>query len=114
MSRSSVVLSPPATQDERSLAALVRAAIAIGRLPGEPATVLHPGKRRFLLALLLGRKSHGPLADPRLEVIRAISASLSRGVGTIRRDLIAAAAKAGWSRDDLSLMFPAELPRAMS
>lgn len=96
------------------LRSLVAAAIAIGRMPGEPAVVLRAGQRPLLLALLFGRRRHGPLADPRLEVIRAISAALSRGVDTVRADLITDAAKAGWSRNDLVSMFPTLPVRAAS
>jgi hypothetical protein len=93
---------------------LVTAAIAIGRMPGEPAVVLRGVQRPHLLTYIFGKKIHAPLADPRLEVIRAISASLSRGIGTIRSDLITAAAKVGWSSEDLSCMFRAVLLRAAS
>lgn len=118
MSRASAGLPLPASRDGRFLGvppqerdprlrSLVAAAIAIGRMPGEPAAVLHAVKRHGLLANLFGGKGHGPLADPRLEVVRAISASLSRGVGAIRGDLVSAAVKVGWSGDDLGEMFPA-------
>jgi hypothetical protein len=83
-------------------------------MPGEPATVIHVRQRTRFFAYLFGQKTHGPLADPRLEVIRAISASLTRGIGSIGADLIAAAAKVGWTRDDLSVMFPAVSLRAAS
>lgn len=123
MSQSPVMSAPLAAADEHSkfafaargsssLGSLVSTAMAIGRMPGEPAAVLRAGQRPRLLTRIFGRKIHGPLADPRLEVIRAISASLSRGIGTIRADLITAAAKVGWSREDLSCMFPAILLRA--
>ena len=125
MRRPPVVSAPLALPVERSkvafaagagshLRSLVAAAIAIGRMPGEPAVVLRAGQRPRLLALLFGRKKHGPLADPRLEVIRAISAALSRGGDTIRADLITDAAKAGWSRNDLVSMFPTLSVRAAS
>ena len=97
-----------------NLQSLVAAAIAIGRLPGEPAVVLAARRRPDLLSFIFGRRARVPLADPRLEVIRAISASLSRGFDTIRADLIADAAKAGWSRSDLSMLFPALSFRAES
>jgi hypothetical protein len=123
MSQTRAGFSPLPTQDEQSsiavlqvgqsnLTPLVAAAIAIGRMPGEPATILRANPRPHLLAYLLGVKTHGPLADPRLEVIRAISASLSRGINTIRADLVTAAANVGWSRDDLSLLFPTASLRA--
>lgn len=96
-----------------NLPSLIAAAIAIGRMPGEPAAVLYAKQRLRLLADLVGSKAHASLADPRLEVIRAISASLTRGIGVIRADLVAAAANVGWTRDDLSLMFPAVPLRAV-
>lgn len=86
---------------------LVTTAIEIGRLAGEPAAILHEGRSTRLLAWLFGRRDHGPLADSRLEVVRAISAWLARGNGAIRGDLVAAAMSAGWSQDDLSSFFPA-------
>jgi hypothetical protein len=46
------------------------------------------------------------LADPRLEVLRAISASLSRGMAQIGDDLLAAAYRAGWTSHDLRRAFP--------
>ncbi|MBB5712947.1 hypothetical protein [Sphingomonas xinjiangensis] len=125
MRQSPVNSSLLTTQAERSavtvpqkngfdLTSLVAAAIEIGRMPGEPAAVLPARQRPLLLGYLFGRKTHRPLADPRLEVIRAISASLTRGIDTIRADLITAAAKVGWSRNDLSLMFPAVSLRVAS
>jgi hypothetical protein len=97
-----------------NLRSLVAAAIAIGRMPGEPAVVLTARQRPHLLSIIFGRRAWVPLADPRLEVIRAISASLSRGIDAIRADLIADAVKAGWSRSDLSVLFPALSLRAES
>lgn len=89
---------------------LVATAIGIGRMAGEPASVLHTGRGTRLLAWLSGRRNHGPLADPRLEVVRAISAWLACGNNAIRGDLVAAAMSVGWSRDDLYSFFPAVAP----
>lgn len=125
MSQSPVIPPSLGRADERSPVAcaegrgpsfpyLVAAAIAVGRMPGEPADVLHARQRPRFLAYLFGSKAHGPLADPRLEVIRAISASLSHGIGSMRADLVAAAVRVGWTQDDLSLMFPAVSQRAAS
>ena len=125
MSQSPSRLPPLAEQDQRSptasaqeggvmLTPLVAAAIAIGRMPGEPAAIVDSRQHPAPLTFLFGRKTRGPLADPRLEVIRAISASVTRGIGTIRADLIVAAANAGWTLDDLSLLFPAVSLRAAS
>lgn len=85
---------------------LVAAAVAIGRLPGEPAEILASVAQPNLLAILFGTRRRGPLADPRLEVLRAISASLSRGAAAIRRDLVVAASQVGWTTDDLRRTFP--------
>jgi hypothetical protein len=85
---------------------LIIAAVAAGRLPGEPAIVLTSRGRRPLLARLFGSRVRSPLADPRLEVVRAISASLSTGMGIIRADLLAAADHVGLNRDDLCRAFP--------
>lgn len=93
---------------------LVATAIGIGRMAGEPASVLSAERRTRRLAWLFGRTKRSPLADPRLEVIRAISAWLARGNGAIRSDLVAAAAHAGWSRNDLRSIFPTVLPCAAS
>ncbi|KTF68290.1 hypothetical protein ATB93_14925 [Sphingomonas sp. WG] len=68
--------------------------------------MLRPTTRRTLRALILGAKAHCPLADPRLEVLRAISASLARGAGAIGRELMAAAQDVGWSIGDLGKAFP--------
>ncbi len=90
----------------RSTASLVAMAVAIGRLRGEPATVLQPGTRQSIFARLLGSRTNAPLADPRLEVIRAISAFLTHGGAHIRSDLTAAAYRVGWTPDDLDRTFP--------
>lgn len=87
-------------------ASLVAAAVATGRLPGEPASVLQPGARRSILARLFSSHVKCPLADPRLEVLRAISASLSNGEAHISRDHAAAAYRVGWTPDDLGNVFP--------
>lgn len=87
-------------------ASLVAAAIAIGRLRGEPGTVLRQETRPSILSRLLGSRVKGPLADPRLEVIRAISASLAHDSAHIRGDLAAAAYRVGWTPDDLGRTFP--------
>lgn len=91
---------------QRQPASLIAAAVAAGRLPGEPATVLVPPIRRSLLRRIFGGQEHSPLADPRLEVVRAISASLSRGVAQIQGDLLAAAFRTGLTRDELARAFP--------
>lgn len=83
---------------------LVAAAIAIGRMPGEPPRIL-PAPRGWL-AWIIGSRVRRPLADPALEVARAISASLARGEAMIRRELMVAAEGAGWSRVDLRRAFP--------
>ena len=88
------------------MASLVAAAMAIGRLPGEPASVLPPPGRRRLLARLLGIRPRSALADPRLEVIRAISAALASGATPVRGELVAAAFNAGWSLDELRRALP--------
>lgn len=85
---------------------LVAAAVEVGRMPGEPPVILKPALRPSLLARLVGIRPHGPLADPRLEVLRAISASLNRGVVRIGGDLLAAAYEVGWTADDLRHLFP--------
>ena len=85
---------------------LLSAAVSVGRLPGEPATILPPRTRPSLMALLVGAPVHTPLADPALEVVRAISASLARGAATIRRDLLLAAHRAGLTPNDLGFAFP--------
>ena len=96
-------------------ATLIAAAVATGRMPGEPSTVLQPQARRPILARLFGSQVKGPLADPRLEVLRAISASLSNGEAQIRRDLVAAAYRVGWTPDDLGATFPGvRLEQALS
>lgn len=83
---------------------LVAAAIAIGRMPGEPPAILPV--RHGWLAWMIGVRGRLPLADPRLEVLRAISASLARGERAIRTELLVAAEQAGWSRADLRRAFP--------
>ena len=84
---------------------LAAAAVAAGRMPGEPATVLAP-RPPTLLARLLGFRPRSPLADPRLEVLRAISATLARGVAQIGADFVVAAQRVGWTVDDLRRTFP--------
>jgi hypothetical protein len=86
--------------------ALVAAAIAVGRLPGEPAAILEVRTRPQLLSSLFGLRTRRPLSDPRLEILRAISASLTRGVARIGADLVAAAHRTGWTDDDLRRTFP--------
>lgn len=123
MIRSAVTSAPPATLPQRTDMAfapgqganarsLVAAAIAIGRMPGEPAAVLPVRQRPHLASVIFGRKIRSPLADPRLEVIRAISAWLASGFDTIRADLVAEAAEVGWSPGDLSILFPGLSRRA--
>lgn len=108
--RQSVTSSRPDLHEDmieaRLTASLVAMAIAIGRLRGEPGTVLQPGRRRSIFARLLGSRAKAPLADPRLEVIRAISAFLTNGGAHIRSDLTAAAYRVGWTPDDLGTTFP--------
>jgi hypothetical protein len=86
--------------------AMLLAAAAAGRAPGEAAVILPPQRRRTLLARLVGMRMRSPLADPRLEVVRAISASLRKGAAHIRADLIAAADHVGLTPLDLSRTFP--------
>lgn len=85
---------------------LIAAAAAVGKLPGEPAFVLVPPARPSIFRRLFGDQTHSPLADPRLEVVRAISASLSRGVAQVRGDLLAAAYRVGLTPDELGRAFP--------
>ena len=87
-------------------AILIAAAVAAGRLPGEPAMILPKPTGPSLLAWLIGARRRGPLADPRLEVLRAISASLANGVAQIAGELLAAAHRVGWTADDLRRTFP--------
>lgn len=89
---------------DRSICVLAATAIAIGRLPGEPPAILP--HRRGWLSRIAGLRVRRPLADPRLEILRAISASLTRGDAAGRRVLVAAAMQAGWSRGDLCRVFP--------
>jgi hypothetical protein len=75
---------PPPAQGPGPLAramgsARIAAAVAAGRMPGEPAIILHPRLRPSPLARLVGMRQHRPLADPRLEILRAISAALTQG-----------------------------------
>jgi hypothetical protein len=88
---------------------LVAAAVETGRLPGEPPVILPPLTRPSLLTRMIGTRRRGPLADPRLEVLRAISASLAKGVAQIGDDLLAAAHRVGWTSDDLRRTFPGAL-----
>lgn len=97
---------PMISPDDREKTTILAAAVAAGRLPGEPAKVLRPSARRSALTWVLGRPVHSPLADPRLEVVRAISASLARGLGHIRADLAAAAEGAGLTSEEIGLAFP--------
>ncbi|MHA6767110.1 hypothetical protein [Sphingobium ummariense] len=93
--------------DPRSSAAsLIAAAVAVGRMPGEPATVIDPEVRPSLFARLFGGPTRAALANPRLEVVRAISASLARGATDVRADLLAAAQKVGLTADELRQTFP--------
>lgn len=92
--------------DARWAASPVAAAVALGRMPGEPANILKPGRPRSLIARLFGAKAYNPLANPRLEVVRAISASLTRGAMRIDAELVAAARRAGWTTEDLGKTFP--------
>jgi hypothetical protein len=85
---------------------LVAVAVAAGRMPNEPATILDPAARPTFIARLFGFRRYRPLADPRLEVLRAISASLTRGVARISEDLLEAAHRVGWTDDDLRRVFP--------
>jgi hypothetical protein len=85
---------------------LLAAAVIVGRMPGEPPTVLTPRIRPSLLDWLIGTPVRTPLADPALEVVRAISASLASGATTIRRDLLAAAYRAGLTAKDLRSASP--------
>lgn len=104
----------PPVEAFSELTALVATAVALGRIPGEPAHVLKVQRQPGLLARLFHKQAHSPLADPRLEVMRAISASLSRGMAQIGEELVAAAHRAGWSSDDLRQTFPGvpvRLPR---
>jgi hypothetical protein len=82
------------------------AAVAVGRLPGEPPTILEPRDKQSLLASLIGRTTRTPLSDPALEVVRAISASLANGAATIRGDLLTAAFRAGLTSGHLRTAFP--------
>ncbi|PCD04308.1 hypothetical protein COC42_08505 [Sphingomonas spermidinifaciens] len=88
------------------IAAAIAIAIAIGRMPGEPPKILPAMQRVSLIAWLAGTRSRRPLADPQLEVVRAISASLARGASAIRHDLLTAVLLAGWTIEDLRLAFP--------
>jgi hypothetical protein len=103
---SSHVDPQPDMSGARRTASLVAAAVAIGRLRGEPDTVLQPGRRQSILGRLFGSRTRVPLADPRLEVIRAISAFLTNGGAHIRCDLTVAAWRVGWTPDDLGRTFP--------
>lgn len=87
-------------------ASLIEAAVAVGRMPGEAPLVLTATGKRTLWALLFRTRRPTPLADPRLEVLRAISASLARGVAEISVELAAAAGRAGCTPDDLNRTFP--------
>jgi hypothetical protein len=72
-----------------------------------PVTVAPPDALvASLFAHIFGTRVRGPLADPRLEVLRAISASLAKGVVSIGGDLLDAARRAGWTADDLLSTFP--------
>lgn len=110
------VYGAPASQTTTEAArtiALVVAAVAVGRMPGEPARILAPGAPLPLLARLIGARPHLPLADPRLEVLRAISASLAMGAATIGDELLAAALRVDWTKGDLRRAFagiPLQLP----
>lgn len=103
----SAVTCEDITDDNAPLAAsLIEAAVAIGRMPGEAPLVL-PSSRTWKPWELLARvRRPTPLADPRLEVLRAISASLARGVAEISVELVVAASRAGWTLDDLNRTFP--------
>lgn len=90
-------IPPPLT------ASLIAAALAIGRMPGEPARVLGPPAP---FARIFGTRRPGPLADPRLEVLRAISASRAKGIADISAELATAARRAGWTLDALRHIFP--------
>jgi hypothetical protein len=82
------------------------AAVAVGRLPGEPPTILEPRGKPSVLASLFRRTTRTPLSDPALEVVRAISASLANGAATIRGDLLSAAFRAGLTSGHLRTAFP--------
>lgn len=88
-----------------SISVLV-AAVAVGRLPGEPPTILEHRDKRSVLASLFGRTTRTPLSDPALEVVRAISASLANGAATVRGDLLSAAFRAGLTSGHLRTAFP--------
>ena len=115
----SQVSPPPIRSNARGADAawapsLITAAVAVGRMPGEPATILAAAPAPTLLTRIFGFRRPAPLSDPRLEVLRAISASLTKGVAQIGEDLVAAAHRAGWNNDDLHRAFPGvalQIPR---
>lgn len=88
-------------------AALIAAAVAVGRMPGEPDRIIEPAPPRGWFDELLRGRRPSPLADPRLEVLRAISASLARRPSEFPADLVAAADRSGWTLHDLWRFFPA-------
>jgi hypothetical protein len=106
--------TPPSTREPETAIetltplapSLIIAAVAVGRMSGEPAMVLHPLPRLSLLRRIFGIRRSNPLSDPRLEVLRAISASLAKGVAQIGEEFVAAAHRVGWTNDDLGRAFP--------
>lgn len=86
---------------------LIAAAVAVGQLPGEPARVIEASRSRGWLHDLFRLRLPTPLADPRLEVLRAISASLVKRPNEIPAHLLSAAIRVGWSIPDLRRLFPA-------
>lgn len=86
---------------------LIAAAVAVGQMPGEPARLLEATRSRGWLHDLFRLRRPTPLADPRLEVLRAISASLVKRPSEIPANLVCAANQAGWSISDLRRLFPA-------
>lgn len=81
-------------------------AVNLGRLPKEPDRVIKARPRHDFIDWISGRQRPRPLADGRLEVLRAISASLQRRPGIIREDLYRTACEAGVTADELRLIFP--------
>jgi hypothetical protein len=94
-------------------ARLIQAAIKAGRMRGEPAVILKPRASRSFLTRMLGARVPGPLADPRLEVLRAISAALAGGIAQIGGELAVAAKQVGWTPEDLRRIFPGVVIRGL-
>lgn len=86
--------------------ARIRQAIELGRRAGEPAHIIPQTGSRGLTGWILNNQRKRPLADPRLEVIRALSSVLDKAPKTIDRALTDAMQQVGWKLADLQLFFP--------